>query len=77
MEKGKEKRNGEKKMMIPIRCFSCGKQLGSLSEEFKKRVEKGEKPEKAMDDIGVKRYCCRRMVFSQVDLIDEILKFKS
>ena len=64
-------------MMIPIRCFSCGKQLGSLYEEFKKRVEKGEKPEKVMDDIGAKRYCCRRMIFSQVDLIDEISKYKS
>ena len=63
-------------MMVPIRCFSCGKQLGSLYEEFKKRVKKGEKPEKAMDDLGIKRYCCRRMVFSQADLIDEISQFE-
>ena len=64
-------------MMIPIRCFSCGKQLASQYEEFKKRVEKGEKPEKVMDDLGVKRYCCRRMLFSQADLIDEISKYES
>jgi len=62
-------------MMVPIRCFSCGKQLAGVYEEFKKKVEKGEKPEKAMDDLGIKRYCCRRMIFSQVDLIDEISKY--
>ena len=73
----KAKGKGEKKMMVPIRCFSCGKQLGSLYEEFKKKVSQGEKPEKAMDELGIKRYCCRRIIFSQVDLIDEISKFKS
>lgn len=64
-------------MMVPIRCFSCGKELASAYEEFKKRTGQGEKPEKVMDDLGVKRYCCRRMVFSQADLIDEIAKYES
>ena len=64
-------------MMVPIRCFSCGKELASTYEEFKKRVDNGESPEKVMDDLGVKRYCCRRMIFSQADLIDQIAKFKS
>ncbi|MFA4855773.1 MAG: DNA-directed RNA polymerase subunit N [archaeon] len=63
-------------MMIPIRCFSCGKPLASQYEEFRKRVQNGEKAEKVMDDLGIKRYCCRRMIFSQVDFIDEIGKFK-
>ena len=63
-------------MMIPIRCFSCGKPLASQYEEFRKRIQNGEKAEKAMDDLGIRRYCCRRMIFSQVDLIGEIGKFK-
>jgi len=63
-------------MMIPIRCFSCGKPLASQYEEFRKRVQNGEKAEKVMDDLGIKRYCCRRMIFSQVDFIDEVGKFK-
>ena len=62
-------------MMVPIRCFSCGKVLGQLHEEFKKRVEKGEKAGEVLDDLKVKRYCCRRMLFSQADLIDDILKY--
>ncbi len=63
-------------MMIPIRCFSCGKPLASQYDEFRKRIQNGEKAEKVMDDLGIKRYCCRRMIFSQIDLIDEIGKFK-
>jgi len=63
-------------MMIPIRCFSCGKPLAGVYEEFMKKVENGENPEKAMDGLGLKRYCCRRMIFSQADLIDEIARYK-
>ena len=63
-------------MMIPIRCFSCGKPLASQYEEFQKRIKKGENAEKVMDDLGIERYCCRRMIFSQVDLIDDIAKYK-
>lgn len=63
-------------MMVPVRCFSCGKVIGHLYEQFRKMVEQGENPKKALDDMKLKRYCCRRMIFSQVDLIDEIAKFK-
>jgi len=28
-----------------------------------------------LDSLGVKRYCCRRMLLSHVEVIDEILKF--
>ena len=31
----------------------------------------GEKPDEILDSLGVTRYCCRRMIVSQVDLIDE------
>lgn len=62
-------------MIIPIRCFTCGALIGDKWEEFKKRVENGEEVKKVLDDLGVKRYCCRRMLISHVDLIDEIMKF--
>ena len=63
-------------MIIPVRCFTCGKPLGSEYEEFKARVAKGENPKKVLDELGVERYCCRRMIISQADLIDEIAHFK-
>jgi DNA-directed RNA polymerase subunit N len=61
--------------MIPVRCFSCGQVIGNKWEKFKARVDAGEDPEKVLDDLGVKRYCCRRMLISHVDLIDEVIEY--
>ena len=63
-------------MIIPIRCFSCGKPIAHLWSKYKERVEKGEEPGKALDDLGLERYCCRAMFMGQVDLIEEVSKFK-
>jgi len=30
-----------------------------------------------LDDLGLKRYCCRRMLISSVDVIDQVLPFYS
>jgi len=62
-------------MIIPVRCFSCGFLIGDKWEDFAKRVSEGEDAGKVMDSLGVKRYCCRRMLLSHVEVIDEILKF--
>ncbi len=63
-------------VIIPVRCFTCGKPIGHLYEEFKRRVDEGEDPKKVLDELSVKRYCCRRMLLSHIDLIDELLMFK-
>lgn len=62
-------------MIIPVRCFSCGKLIGDKWEEFAKRVKGGESPKEILEDIGLTRYCCRRMLLSHVELIDEVIKF--
>ncbi len=63
-------------MIIPVRCFSCGFPVAAFYEDFKKRVSKGEDAGAVMDSLGVKRYCCRRMMMGQVDLLEGIAKFK-
>ena len=63
-------------MIIPVRCFTCGRPIGHLWEEFVRRVKSGEDPGKVLDDLGVKRYCCRRMLLSHVEIIDELLKYE-
>lgn len=63
-------------MIIPIRCFTCGKPIAHLWESFKERTEKGESAKKVMDELGLERYCCRGMFLGQVDLIDMVAKFK-
>ncbi len=62
-------------MIIPVRCFSCGKVVGDKWKSFSQRVAAGEPPRDVLDDLGVERYCCRRMLLSHVELIDEVLKF--
>ena len=63
-------------MIIPIRCFSCGKPVAHLWEEYKKRVAEGENPKKILDDLGLERYCCRTVFLGQTDSIELISKFK-
>ena len=63
-------------MLIPIRCFTCGKPVGQLHEEFVDRVEKGQDTKKVMDDLGLKRYCCRGLFMGHVDLVDLAGSFK-
>lgn len=62
-------------MIIPIRCFTCGKLVADKWEEFARRVKAGEEPAEVLDSLGLKRYCCRRMLLSHVDIIDEVLRF--
>jgi len=61
--------------IIPVRCFTCGSVVGAKWEEFSSRVKSGEEPAKVLDNLGLERYCCRRMLLSHINLIDELLEY--
>ena len=63
-------------MIIPIRCWSCGKPIAQLWESFQAKIAKGEDRKKILDEMGLKRYCCRSMMLGHVDLIDTAAQFK-
>lgn len=73
------------KLMIPVRCFSCGRVIASdyiafvnkvnLIRETENRDPTPDEIQKIFDEIGVKRYCCRRMILSHVDLIEDTMAF--
>ena len=67
---------GDAKMMIPVRCFSCGKPIAHLWDAYKDKVAKGKSKKEVMTELGLERYCCRSVFLSHVDLIDEVAKFK-
>ena len=75
-EPNSKKATGEVVHTRPVRCFSCGKLLADKYEKFEERVKKGEEPKRVLDDLGVKRYCCRAAMLTSVNLMDEIAKFK-
>jgi DNA-directed RNA polymerase subunit N len=39
-------------------------------------VAAGENPEQVLNDLNIMRYCCRRMLLSQIDLVSEIARYK-
>jgi DNA-directed RNA polymerase subunit N len=63
-------------MIIPIRCWSCGKPIVHLWEEYSERKEKGEPLKKILDSLKVERYCCRQQLMGNVELIDTAAQFK-
>ncbi len=64
-------------MMIPVRCFTCGTVIGDSWEEFKGRAKEGEEdPGEVLDELGVDRHCCRRMMVSHTDLVDVVSPYQ-
>ncbi|MBR9682458.1 MAG: DNA-directed RNA polymerase subunit N [Candidatus Aenigmarchaeota archaeon] len=63
-------------MMIPVRCFSCGRPIAQLWESFNTRVASGEDPGKVLDELGVVSYCCRAQFLTNVDVTQQVAKYK-
>jgi DNA-directed RNA polymerase subunit N (RpoN/RPB10) len=82
-------------MIIPVRCYSCGKVIGSKYETYLKRVRekkmsrnldvnkssvidinfnevKKTSEGEVLDELGLTRYCCRKILLTNIDLINEI-----
>lgn len=74
-------------MIIPVRCFTCGKVLADKWIHYKERVDahranEPDQPEpalgektfegKLLDEMRIIRMCCRRHMLTHVDLIDLI-----
>jgi len=64
------------KIIVPVRCITCGKPIGHLYADYQKRIQAGEDSGKVMDNLGLKRYCCRQVFMGHVDLLKEISIFK-
>jgi DNA-directed RNA polymerase subunit N len=58
--------------MIPVRCFTCGKVISTVYEEYMRRCKEGEEPEKVLNDLNLDRYCCRRMLLTHKEIINDI-----
>ncbi|ORZ23260.1 DNA-directed RNA polymerase I, II, and III subunit RPABC5 [Absidia repens] len=62
-------------MIIPVRCFSCGKVIGNKWDNYLSLLQAEYTNSEALDALGLKRYCCRRMVLTHVDLIEKLLHY--
>ncbi len=68
MQELENKKVTGKIFMLLVRCFSCGKVIAASFDEFTQRTEAGEDPGDVLDDLGITKYCCRRMFISHVDV---------
>jgi DNA-directed RNA polymerase subunit N len=62
-------------MLVPVRCFTCGNLIADKFEEYNNGVRTGEEPAKILDSMGITRYCCRRMLLTSVETIQQIIPF--
>lgn len=74
-------------MIVPVRCFSCGKVLGNKWTRFLKLLREGvvltedmkrrnlNQIGAAMDKLGLTRYCCRAIMMSTVDMTAKLFNY--
>ncbi|KAG8515704.1 DNA-directed RNA polymerases I, II, and III subunit RPABC5 [Galemys pyrenaicus] len=73
--RGARTRAGAAAMIIPVRCFTCGKIVGNKWEAYLGLLQAEYTEGDALDALGLKRYCCRRMLLAHVDLIEKLLNY--
>jgi len=62
-------------VLIPVRCFTCGNLVADKFEDYQNRIKSGEEPAKILDSLGIERYCCRRMMLTTLETIQQVLPF--
>ncbi|MEN2496478.1 MAG: DNA-directed RNA polymerases I, II, and III subunit RPABC5 [Marteilia pararefringens] len=62
-------------MIVPVRCFTCGKVIGQKWDLYLGLLQAEYFEGDALDALGLKRYCCRRMILTHVDLIEKLLQY--
>jgi DNA-directed RNA polymerase I, II, and III subunit RPABC5 len=60
-------------MIIPVRCFTCGKVIGNKWETYLYFLQADYSEGDALDELGLKRYCCRRMVSGIIILMFSVI----
>ena len=62
-------------MLIPVRCFTCGNLIADKFNDYQTKVKAGISPEKVLNDLTINRYCCRRMLLTTVETIQQVIPF--
>ena len=62
-------------MSFPIRCFSCAKCIGNKWDTYKSHLESGMNSSDSFKNMGISRYCCKRMFLGHVDIEEKLLTY--
>jgi len=55
--------------------MTCGKPIAQYWEKYQEKIKDGKDAKSVLDELGIKRYCCRAVFLTHVDLIDKIGRF--
>lgn len=64
-------------MIIPVRCYSCGKVIGNLYETYQRLLDEDYTEAEALNALGLERYCCRRMILAHIDLLEDLMPYNA
>lgn len=64
-------------MIVPVRCFTCGKVIGNKWNTYLAMIQAEKTEEQALDALKLPRYCCRRMMLTHVELSDKLSMYDS
>ena len=62
-------------MIIPVRCYTCGKVIGNKWEMYEKLKKENVQPNIIFEKLKIDRYCCKRILVSHVNMIDDIITY--
>ncbi len=62
-------------MLIPVRCFTCGSLIADKFDDYQNKTREGKDPAEVLDSLGIERYCCRRMLLTTVETIQQVIPF--
>jgi len=62
-------------VLIPVRCFTCGNLIADKFDDYQTKLKAGEEPEKVLNELQINRYCCRRMLLTTVETIQQVIPF--
>ena len=62
-------------MLVPVRCFTCGNLIADKYNDYQTKLKIGEDPEKILNELKINRYCCRRMLVTTAETIQQVIPF--
>jgi len=62
-------------MILPVRCFTCGKVIGNMGPQFQELTDAGMDFPNIMISLGLKRICCKRMLQTHVNCADKMAEY--
>ena len=62
-------------MLVPVRCFTCGNLIADKYDNYQTKLKIGEDPEKILNELKINRYCCRRMLLTTAETIQQVIPF--